>query len=194
MFTDKYGNEVERKYQDYFKPLSAFQLAQAFPKEQQLAKNRLRQLRKNLDIYKIKIGNIMKDNIPDDDKFVSIAFLKAFMKCDKDFKEAEMLYKYLKLCPTTPVINKEPVKTEPLKVEQAKQFLLQELFDLQKPRETSSTITCCCPFHYERTPSFVIYKKSNKFHCFSCGEGGDSIHFMMKLYNIDFKSAVRRLS
>jgi DNA primase len=39
-----------------------------------------------------------------------------------------------------------------------------------------------CPFHEEKTPSFHIYE--NGFFCFSCGEKGDSIDFIVKLYNL----------
>jgi DNA primase len=45
----------------------------------------------------------------------------------------------------------------------------------------------------ERTPSFFITSQ-NKFKCFGCSWGGDSIAFLMKLENICFVDAVRRLN
>lgn len=49
---------------------------------------------------------------------------------------------------------------------------------------------CCCPFHDEKTPSFVVHPKTNTFHCFGCGEKGDAIDFTQKFFNLDFLSAV----
>lgn len=51
-----------------------------------------------------------------------------------------------------------------------------------------------CPFHVEKTPSFVLYLDNNTYHCFGCSEHGDNIDLYMKLYNADFIQAVRFLS
>ena len=50
-----------------------------------------------------------------------------------------------------------------------------------------------CPFHQEKTPSFVIYP-DNSFHCFGCGANGDSIDFMKSLKGCSFGEAVAQLS
>lgn len=47
-----------------------------------------------------------------------------------------------------------------------------------------------CPFHSERTPSFIVNSNKQIFHCFGCGEHGDVISFIMKLKNITFKDAL----
>ena len=50
----------------------------------------------------------------------------------------------------------------------------------------------CCPFHGEKTPSLHIYGKTNTFHCFGCGIGGDSVTFTAKLFNISaYQSALK---
>jgi hypothetical protein len=43
--------------------------------------------------------------------------------------------------------------------------------------------TCCCPFHNEKTPSFVIHE--HYYKCFGCGEGGDVFKLAGKLLGID---------
>ena len=47
-----------------------------------------------------------------------------------------------------------------------------------------------CPFHEDKNPSFYVYPDSNRFICFGCGEKGDVIDFIMKLYNLTFKEAL----
>ncbi len=52
-----------------------------------------------------------------------------------------------------------------------------------------------CPFHAERTPSFVIYPQEGRWHCFGgCATGGDAISFLMKQESISFGDALRRLA
>jgi DNA primase len=52
----------------------------------------------------------------------------------------------------------------------------------------------CCPFHGEKTPSFVIYPKSNSFFCFGCRASGDAIEFVKRHDNVPFIDAVRKLA
>lgn len=51
-----------------------------------------------------------------------------------------------------------------------------------------------CPFHNEKTPSFVVSESKQFFYCFGCGASGDVISFLMKIENIDFQTAVSKLA
>ncbi|MBI4536494.1 MAG: DNA primase [candidate division NC10 bacterium] len=51
-----------------------------------------------------------------------------------------------------------------------------------------------CPFHTEKTPSFVVNPERQIFHCFGCGEGGDAIAFLVKHERFTFPDAVRFLA
>lgn len=51
-----------------------------------------------------------------------------------------------------------------------------------------------CPFHSEKTPSFLIYPASNSFYCFGCGVGGGVFTFIMKAENLDFAGAAEFLA
>ncbi len=51
-----------------------------------------------------------------------------------------------------------------------------------------------CPFHQEKTPSFVVFPERGSYHCFGCGKSGDVISFLMDTENIEFKDALRQLA
>jgi DNA primase len=51
-----------------------------------------------------------------------------------------------------------------------------------------------CPFHTEKSPSFVVNRERQIFHCFGCGEGGDAIAFLVKHERLSFLEAVRFLA
>mgnify|MGYP001515273400 CR=1 FL=1 len=61
-------------------------------------------------------------------------------------------------------------------------------------RHRGRTHTGLCPFHNEKTPSFVVYPETQSFYCFGCGAGGDVITFIKKINNVDYIEAVKFLA
>lgn len=51
-----------------------------------------------------------------------------------------------------------------------------------------------CPFHKEKTPSFSVSPDKQIFHCFGCGVGGNVIHFVSKIENLNFKESLEMLA
>lgn len=61
-----------------------------------------------------------------------------------------------------------------------------------KLKKIGDRYTGICPLHPDNDPSFVIFP-DNHFKCFGCGESGDSIDLIQRLYNFDFKGALNYL-
>lgn len=51
-----------------------------------------------------------------------------------------------------------------------------------------------CPFHQEKTPSFVVFPDSQGFHCFGCGKGGDAFTFYQQVEHVEFREALTELA
>jgi DNA primase len=65
---------------------------------------------------------------------------------------------------------------------------------IQNLKKTGKNWIGLCPFHNDRNPSLHINVDMGIFKCFSCGEGGDVIHFVERIENISFFDALKMLS
>ena len=61
-------------------------------------------------------------------------------------------------------------------------------------KKTGKNYKGLCPFHSEKTPSFMVNEEKQIFHCFGCGEGGDVFTFLMKAGQFSFPQAVEELA
>jgi len=68
--------------------------------------------------------------------------------------------------------------------------IISEYLPLKKAGKNYKAL---CPFHQERTPSFMVSPQKQLFHCFGCGVGGSVFSFLMKWEKITFPEAIRNL-
>src|ERR1700745_3151262 len=61
-------------------------------------------------------------------------------------------------------------------------------------KRAGTNFKALCPFHQEKTPSFIVSPQRQTFHCFGCGAGGTVFRFVMEYEHVDFPSAVRKLA
>jgi len=69
--------------------------------------------------------------------------------------------------------------------------LIGSYLDLKKAGRNFKAL---CPFHGEKTPSFMVNPEKQIYHCFGCGKGGNAFHFLMEYEGVGFIEAVERLA
>ena len=69
--------------------------------------------------------------------------------------------------------------------------LIGSYLDLKKAGRNFKAL---CPFHGEKTPSFMVNAEKQIYHCFGCGRGGNAFHFLMEYEGVGFVEAVERLA
>ncbi|MDD5118521.1 MAG: DNA primase [Sulfuricurvum sp.] len=61
-------------------------------------------------------------------------------------------------------------------------------------KRAGSSFKAPCPFHDEKSPSFTVNPSRQKYHCFGCGAGGDSINFVMEYEKLSYPEAIEKLA
>lgn len=72
--------------------------------------------------------------------------------------------------------------------------ILEVISDYVTLKKAGKNYRGLCPFHSEKTPSFMVNEEKQIFHCFGCGEGGDIFTFLMKMGHFSFPQAVEELA
>lgn len=72
--------------------------------------------------------------------------------------------------------------------------IVDEVAKVVQLKRTGANYKGCCPFHNEKTPSFVVSEQKQIFTCFGCGETGSVFKFVQRYYNLEFTEAVEKLA
>ncbi|KAF3362964.1 DNA primase [Chlamydiales bacterium STE3] len=88
-----------------------------------------------------------------------------------------------------PIYTKESLETLRKKIDLVE--VLEANIELKK---AGAAYKALCPFHDEKTPSFMIQRGDTHYHCFGCGAHGDAIHFLMNYQKMNFTQAIEYLA
>ena len=61
-------------------------------------------------------------------------------------------------------------------------------------RKAGVNLKGLCPFHNEKTPSFVVSPTKQLCKCFGCGKGGNAVHFLMEIEQLTYPEAIKTLA
>jgi DNA primase len=76
----------------------------------------------------------------------------------------------------------------------ARTDIVEFISDYVPLKKSGQNFKGLCPFHSEKTPSFMVSPAKQIFHCFGCGAGGDVVGFLMKQENLSFPEALRYIA
>jgi DNA primase len=76
----------------------------------------------------------------------------------------------------------------------AKLDIVEVIREYIQVKATGANFQALCPFHREKTPSFVISPDKQIWHCFGCGKGGDVLSFVQEIEGLSFPDTLRLLA
>ncbi|MDP1879886.1 MAG: DNA primase [Parachlamydiaceae bacterium] len=88
-----------------------------------------------------------------------------------------------------PIFSKESLENLRQRID-----LLEVISSHVEMKKTGGAYKGLCPFHDEKSPSFIIQKGDTHYHCFGCGAHGDAIQFLMTYQKLNFSDAIESLA
>lgn len=86
------------------------------------------------------------------------------------------------------------ITTSSLEALKAKIDIVDVVGSYLELKKNGGNFKACCPFHGEKTPSFVISPRRQIYHCFGCGAGGDAIKFVQEYKRLTFVEACEEVA
>jgi hypothetical protein len=182
---------------------NAKDLLETFPEAKEIIDKKIDEwTRVKGKVFCKKILPILEDIDKMSDEFARWFWRKAFVTCalPERFKEATKQLKRLKMLKWYLEADKKKLRKTITRHEDfdrskdiAKQRSIISVYPFQRLRKVGERYQALCPFHNEKTPSFVIYP-NNTFYCFGCHVGGDAIDFIKLVNKCEFKEAIGYLA
>lgn len=72
--------------------------------------------------------------------------------------------------------------------------IVQLILEYLPLKKAGSNWKAPCPFHHEKTPSFMVHPEKQIWHCFGCGKGGDIFSFVQEMEGLDFAESLKLLA
>ena len=197
MIRKYYDDQLLRCEEYCYKHPGELELMEIFPEGKKMIRDKIKDWEKEKETL-LKTESIplfKKINATAKDEFSRLFWKKAYMALSGRRKQilANLTrLRRLKALTTKPKLRKG-YESFNMDKAQAKEKPIQDLYAFQKLRRVGRRYIACCPFHNDKTPSFIIFPDNN-FRCFGCGESGDSITFMQKLRGYTFPEAVATLA
>lgn len=132
----------------------------------------------------LKIDNLLIDKVKSPMDYYSYCR----SKCDLDLK----YQKVFETVQRTEKVNDEIKDISPnlIKHYLSQVDIVEVISDYVKLEKAGKNYKGLCPFHEEKTSSFVVSPEKQIYKCFGCGEGGNAIKFIANIENLSFKQAI----
>ena len=82
----------------------------------------------------------------------------------------------------------------PVEEIKAKLDIVEVIKEYIQVKAAGANFQALCPFHREKSPSFVISPEKQIWHCFGCGKGGDVLSFVQNMEGLSFPDTLRLLA
>jgi hypothetical protein len=175
------------------------QIIEAFPEEcKTILPREIRRLKKFVREYERQVKILTMRHFERFDEWFGLECLKILYEVNvtwyrpyTPFNQLKILLKLQDEFLNPPKENAMGYTAE--QIARARLVPITTLYSFDKLKKNGQRISACCPFHTEKSPSFVIYP-NNSYHCFGCqANGQNAVDFLIQLEQIPFAQAVARL-
>lgn len=173
--------------------LTIQQICEAFPDEcKTILKREIKRLKKYQRDYEHENIRLRARGYAEFDQWFWLEALKLIYDINKTrplLERLEAIENHL--------LNPSPINSSRVtedQIERVRRFPILQLYAFEKIKRSGQRYQALCPFHTEKSGSFIIYP-NNSYHCFGCqANGQDAIAFLMALEDLSFPVAVARLA
>lgn len=185
MENTEYFLQIEKEWLQQQRRLTIQEELEAFPEMESILRRNLRIFMEKVKTFKQELLGELKGKVLEDYQLDFIIEVKIMQ--DKEIQEAINNLTYIESTLKRLNMIKNNTNND-TRYEEAKLIAIHDVVQRLGLKIIKDKISC--PFHHEKTASCHLYKNTNTFKCFGCAEYGDSIAFVMKFLQMDFKSAI----